>query len=244
VSFGNPYRALWRAKFAVLAGTALVVVLTGFLTLQQTKRYEAAALVRVQPAAGDSGPNERLEASSRLARIYVEITEQGALEAGVQRRLGEALSPPRLSDGELGARQDKDLDLLYFTGTSTSARRAQLIANAAAAALNAFVARSGSTGERVVPVLAAELPDEPSAPNLILNLAFAVLAGLLFNGGLALAYEALRDRLPDPDELERELDLPVLAVLPTLHFDPSPPARRALGRPQRYLPDRELERSG
>ena len=48
------YRALWRHKWFILVLTALCVGAAWYATVQQTQRYEAAALVRVQergPAA-------------------------------------------------------------------------------------------------------------------------------------------------------------------------------------------------
>jgi hypothetical protein len=40
----------------------------------------------------------------------------------------------------------------------------------------------------------------------------------MFNCGLVLIYEVLRDRLPDTDELEESLGFPVLASIPTLRL--------------------------
>ena len=51
-----------------------------------------------------------------------------------------------------------------------------------------------------------------------MNIVLALALGLMFNCGLVLIYEVLRDRLPDTDELEDTLGYPVLASIPTLRL--------------------------
>jgi hypothetical protein len=51
---------------------------------------------------------------------------------------------------------------------------------------------------------------------LPLKIAIAVMLGLIFNGALALLLELFRDRLPEPDQLGREVGVPVLATIPAL----------------------------
>jgi hypothetical protein len=58
----------------------------------------------------------------------------------------------------------------------------------------------------------------PISPRVKLSLIIALLAGLIFNGGLALLIEFLADRLPDVDDLEALTGKPVLATVPPLSF--------------------------
>lgn len=60
----------------------------------------------------------------------------------------------------------------------------------------------------------AQLPEEPSSPNLILNLIIGLFAGGLIGFGLAIALEQLDQGLSDPSEIERVLGVPLIGTVP------------------------------
>jgi capsular exopolysaccharide synthesis family protein len=60
----------------------------------------------------------------------------------------------------------------------------------------------------------ADVPQEPSSPRLLLNLAIALLAGLGIGVGLAFALEQMDEAIADPSEVERRLGLPLLGSVP------------------------------
>lgn len=62
----------------------------------------------------------------------------------------------------------------------------------------------------------ADVPQRPSSPRLLLNLAIALLAGLLLGGLLAFVLEQLDESIDDPAEVERRLGLPLLGTVPKI----------------------------
>lgn len=60
----------------------------------------------------------------------------------------------------------------------------------------------------------ADIPQRPSSPRLLINLAIAILAGLMLGTGLALALEQMDEAIADPAEVERRLGLPLLGSVP------------------------------
>jgi polysaccharide biosynthesis transport protein len=60
----------------------------------------------------------------------------------------------------------------------------------------------------------ADVPQRPSSPKLVLNLALALLAGLGLSAGLAYALEQIDEAIADPAEVERRLGLPLLGSVP------------------------------
>jgi capsular exopolysaccharide synthesis family protein len=60
----------------------------------------------------------------------------------------------------------------------------------------------------------ADVPQKPSSPRLFLNLALALLTGLVIGGGLAFALEQMDEEIADPVEVERRLGLPLLGSVP------------------------------
>ncbi len=62
----------------------------------------------------------------------------------------------------------------------------------------------------------ADVPQEPSSPRLLLNLAIALLAGLGLGALAAYALEQMDEAIADPAEIERRLGLPLLGSVPKL----------------------------
>ena len=60
----------------------------------------------------------------------------------------------------------------------------------------------------------AAVPEQPSSPQLLLNLAISILAGLGIGAALALALEQLDEAIADPSEVQRQLGLPLLGSVP------------------------------
>jgi capsular exopolysaccharide synthesis family protein len=77
----------------------------------------------------------------------------------------------------------------------------------------------------------AGVPQRPSSPRLLLNLAIALVAGLAIGAGLAFALEQMDEAIADPGEVERRLGLPLLGSVPKL----------ASGTPKEALLDRKSD---
>ncbi len=60
----------------------------------------------------------------------------------------------------------------------------------------------------------AEVPQKPSSPRLLINLAIALLAGLGIGALLAFTLEQMDEAIADPAEIERRLGLPLLGSVP------------------------------
>jgi capsular exopolysaccharide synthesis family protein len=62
----------------------------------------------------------------------------------------------------------------------------------------------------------ADVPQRPSSPRLLVNLALSILAGLGLGAALAFALEQLDEAIGDPTELQRRLGLPLLGSVPVV----------------------------
>lgn len=60
----------------------------------------------------------------------------------------------------------------------------------------------------------ADPPQKPSSPRLFVNLLLSLLAGLGLGAILALALEQMDEAIADPEEIERQLGLPLLGSVP------------------------------
>lgn len=74
---------------------------------------------------------------------------------------------------------------------------------------------AGGVGVNNVSVVdQADVPQKPSSPRLLVNLAIALLAGLGIGAALAFALEQMDEAIVDPTEVERRLGLPLLGSVP------------------------------
>jgi capsular polysaccharide biosynthesis protein len=259
VTAGDVYRALWRHKFFIVVLTAACVAAAWYVTSRQTQMYEASALVRVQergPFAGNA--SQALQASQDLAQTYAKIIGSGALNddvsalvlgctsqkaAAATTQAGRARScawltrpnrnrgtPQKIAEVKLSGEPIEELSLLTLRARSETPRNAVLVADAAPSALRTFIRKTGTRSEQIVTIKAATA-SSPISRHLALNIAIAVMLGLIFNGALALVLELFRDRLPEPDQMEQALGHPVLATVPTLRLHKLPPPARTAEAP-------------
>jgi capsular polysaccharide biosynthesis protein len=223
VTVPDLYRALWRHKLFILVMTSALAVAAWYLTSQQQPEYRASALVRVQQTITD--PAEAfgaLQTGGRLARTYASIARTDTIARKIYADLDEKVPFPEINR-HISARQVEDLELLWITARSRNPERARLIAEAAPRALRSFIEETGTLRDQVITVQAPSRPGHPSSPNVRMNVIIAVVLGLIFNGGLALLIEVLRDRVGTTEELETLAGRPVLTTVPLLDLKrPSP----------------------
>lgn len=60
----------------------------------------------------------------------------------------------------------------------------------------------------------ADVPQRPSSPRLLINLALSLIAGMVIGVGLAFALERMDEAIADPTEVEQRLGLPLLGSVP------------------------------
>ncbi|MGE0180227.1 MAG: GumC family protein [Sphingomonas sp.] len=74
---------------------------------------------------------------------------------------------------------------------------------------------TGGVGVNNISIVdAAQVPNRPSSPRLLLNLALSLFLGGLAGAGLVLALEQIDEAISDPTDVERALGLPLLGTIP------------------------------
>ena len=64
-----------------------------------------------------------------------------------------------------------------------------------------------------------ELPEEPVAPNKKMNIAIAFILGMMVSFGIVFLLEYLDNTYKNKEQLEKDLDIPVLGVIPMSDLD-------------------------
>lgn len=76
------------------------------------------------------------------------------------------------------------------------------------------------TSKKLVPngniqiIESVEMPEKPVSPNKKMNIAIAFILGLMVGVGLALLLEFLDNTFKTKEQIERELDIPVIGTIP------------------------------
>jgi capsular polysaccharide biosynthesis protein len=211
------YRALWRRRFLVAILTIATVVSAYIAVSRETKMYKTSTMVRIESRVTDPTQlSNQIGIAQHLAQTYAQIVSTYSMGNRIFRVLGGRV--PR-DEIEISASPIQDLELLNISAKSSDPRVAAEVANAAPVALRQFLASNPNPGkDAVITVDPAGTPGTAFSPRLKLSLIIAFVAGLVFNGGLALLIEFLSDRLPDADDMEAAFGLPVLATVPVLEF--------------------------
>ena len=108
-----------------------------------------------------------------------------------------------------------DTQILQIKYQSKDPKEAEIVLKAIS---NNFI----KTAKELVPngnvrtIEAVEMPEKPVSPNKKMNIAIAFLLGLMVSLGLAFLLEYLDNTYKTKEQLEKELELPVLGVIPTL----------------------------
>jgi capsular polysaccharide biosynthesis protein len=171
--------------------------------------------VRIQQKVLDPTP-ESLQASQELAETYAKIVDSGALDGRIRRILGSQVPAHAPGSFSVSANPVQNVELVWLTARSRLPVDAKRVANAVPAALREFIHSTSVSRDQIVAVKPAAVPTSPASPDKTLDLAVAVLLGLIFNSALVLLIDRLSDRLPD--DLESSLGYPVIATIPALNL--------------------------
>lgn len=161
-------------------------------------------------------PGRAQRSAQALADAYIAFRRTEALDAyataaqGYQRQIDDLQSEQADAQAQLEAAPSgsDEAAALQARIQSIDGRIAVLQAQIAP-----LLAPSVDPGDVVAP---AERPTSPSSPDLVRNGLLALVVGLALGIGLAFLRERLDDRLQGREDLEEQLDAPVLAVVPKI----------------------------
>jgi capsular polysaccharide biosynthesis protein len=215
------YRTLWRRRFVILFLTFVTVVAAYVVVSGETKIYRSTIFIRVQQQAVDpTQVGNAIGVAQHLAQTYAQIATTDAIGDSVFRVLHGKVPRDQI---KLSAQPVQDLELLYISAKSSNPQWAADAANAAPVALRSWIASTTAKTDRdqIQVVNPAGRGVSPISPNVKLGVIIALLAGLFFNGSLAVLIEFLSDRLRGVDEIEALTGRSILATIPVLEFAPS-----------------------
>ncbi|MGF0027568.1 Wzz/FepE/Etk N-terminal domain-containing protein [Streptococcus alactolyticus] len=208
-------RKLWSRKFFIIFIALVVgtIALLGSVFLIKPK-YTSTTRIYVVSRTADSITNQDLQAGSYLVKDYQEVITSNEVLSSVIDKEKLSLTPNELSS-MISVTIPTDTRVISISVEDDNAQEATTIANTVRE-VAAEKIKTVTKVDDVTTLEAAEVPKEPSSPNIKRNTLIGVIAG----GGLAvisiIILEVLDDHVRRPEDIEDVLGLPLLGIVPDI----------------------------
>ena len=227
-------RVLRRRWWMIVICPIIAALAAGIVSLALPPVYEAQVVLLVRPAQplGSTDPTVAALTSDQISRTYASLMTQRPLLQSVSSELGLSIRPDDLAK-EITVTPETNTTILDVAVKDTNPALARDLANRLTADLIAEVkgfqqqetqVPNARTGDNLVVVSPAILPDKPVSPNKTLNVAIAFAAGLLVALGIAFLLDYLDQSIKSDEELTERLGL---ISIGHIAFAPAAKGRRA-----------------
>ena len=200
----------WKIIAAsALAGLLIFAIVTACFI---APTYTATAKLYVVNATNAIVNLSDFQLSNYLASDYVEVFFNHEVHDEVKARLGLKYNYKELQD-MLTVSNPASTRLLYIKVEAPSAREAQLMADTyAEVAIELIPTKMDANAPKKFED--AQLPNKPSSPNMVKNAILGFLAGAVIACAVVVVLFVMDDRIRTKEEVEKQLGLPVLGLMP------------------------------
>lgn len=211
------FEALKKRWLMIVVITLLATVASAVFSFFVIKpQYEASTKVFI---GKDEGENQNYSQNDvmmyqKLMKTYSETIKTKDLVSRSLKGTSLKLEPAEVLEN-LTVVSVTDTQILQIKYKSKNPKEAEVVIEEIA---EEFI----NTSKELVPngnikiIEEVELPEKPVSPNKKMNIAIAFLLGLMVSVGLAFLLEFLDNTFKNKEQLERELDLPVLGSIPDM----------------------------
>lgn len=208
-------RKLWSRKFFIIFIALVVgtIALLGSVFLIKPK-YTSTTRIYVVSRTADSITNQDLQAGSYLAKDYQEVITSNEVLSSVIDKEKLSLTPNELSS-MISVTIPTDTRVISISVEDDNAQEATTIANTVRE-VAAEKIKAVTKVDDVTTLEAAEVPKEPSSPNIKRNTLIGVIAGGVLAVISIIILEVLDDRVRRPEDIEDVLGLPLLGIVPDI----------------------------
>lgn len=211
------FEALKKRWLMIVSITLIATIISAVFSFFIIKpQYEASTKVFI---GKDEGENQTYSQNDvlmyqKLMKTYSEAIKTKDLISRSLKGTSLKLEPADVLEN-LTVVTVTDTQILQIKYKSTNPQEAKAIIEGIS---DEFI----KTSKELVPngniqiIESVELPEKPVSPNKKMNIAIAFLLGLMVGVGLAFLLEFLDNTFKNKDQLERELDLPVIGSIPSV----------------------------
>ena len=219
ISISEIFEALKKRWILIVSITLVATLISGVLSFFVIKpTYETSTKVFIgKEESNQEGYNTNdIQMYQKLLQTYAEtIKTNEVVQAAINSTNNADLTVPAVK-GALTVTPVSDTQILQIKYQNKSPEVAKEILESIT---NEFVilAKELVPNGNVRVIEAVQLPENPVAPNKKMNVAIAFLLGLMVSVGLVFLMEYLDNTFKNKENLERELNIPVLGVIPVVN---------------------------
>ena len=216
ISISEIFEALKKRWILIVSITLVATLISGVLSFFVIKpTYETSTKVFIgKEESNQEGYNTNdIQMYQKLLQTYAEtIKTNEVVQAAINSTNNTDLTVPAVK-GALTVTPVSDTQILQIKYQNKNPEVAKEILENVT---NEFVvlAKELVPNGNVRVIEAVQLPENPVAPNKKMNVAIAFLLGLMVSVGLVFLIEYLDNTFKSKEELERELDIPVVGIIP------------------------------
>ncbi|MEN3780836.1 YveK family protein [Priestia megaterium] len=208
-------KRLWLIVLITIIAATVSAVISFFVL---TPVYESKTQILVNQAKNDEQlySNQTVQTNVQLINTYNDIITSPVILDKVIKELKLDKSAGDLS-GQIQVTSAQDSQVAQIVVQDTSAKRAADIANTTASVFQKQVPKLMNV-DNVKVLSKAELGENPSPvkPQPLMNVAIAIVVGLMVGVGLSFLLEYLDNTLKTEQDIENILELPVMGVITTI----------------------------
>ncbi|MFX0548407.1 YveK family protein [Hathewaya histolytica] len=209
---------LIKRKKLIAIITTISLLITGiisFLIIRPTYETKATIVIGKEEDKNDKQNSYNdIMMFQKLVKTYAQIAESRTVIEKVAQKVGNGLTYEKLKS-KIKVIPQPDTQIMEIKVLSKKPEEAYSVLNSLG---EIFIYES----KRIYPMGQIEIldkaviPEKPIKPNKKLNMAIALFLGLLLSTGVSFLLEYLDRTLKSEEDIERYLDLPVLAVIPKI----------------------------
>lgn len=217
ISIEEIFEALKKRWKMIALITILATIVSGVLSFFVINPvYEASTKVFIgKEENSEEGYNSSdIQMYQKLLKTYAQaIKTRDLLDAAIKETKYD-LTVGQVSSG-LTVTPVTDTQILEIKYQSLDPKEAEVILKSIS---NEFIKIS----KELVPngnvrvIETVEMPENPISPNKVMNIAIAFLLGLMVSVGLVFLLEYMDNTYKTKEQLEKELEIPVLGIIPTI----------------------------
>lgn len=218
ISISEIFEALKKRWILILSITLVATLISGILSFFVIKpTYETSTKVFIgkEESNTEGYNNNDIQMYQKLLQTYAETVKTNeVIQSAINNTNNTGLTVGQVK-GALTVTPVTDTQILQIKYQNQNPEVAKEILENVT---NEFVilAKELVPNGNVRIIEAVQLPQNPVAPNKKMNIAIAFLLGLMVSVGLVFLLEYLDNTFKNKENLERELDIPVIGVIPVV----------------------------
>ena len=203
----------------ITVGAVLIIGLVSYFVIRPTYEAKTSIIVgKPQSSTAESSQYNDVMMYQNLVKTYSEIAKSDLVAKGALGILNSNLTLNQIKDS-VTVSPKTGTQILIFSAKSKNPDEAFNVINAITTSFIASSKKVYPTGGVIQVMDEAIIPKDPISPNKKLNMAIALVLGLMISMGIAFLLEYSDSTIKTESDIQRYIGLPVLGVIPKIIND-------------------------